>query len=50
LPYALKATCCHKDDPRGLAEELLRLSDCPDLIENRGHTYGADLKPRRSGT
>ena len=26
-----------------LAEALLQLSDCPDLVEDSGHLYGADL-------
>ena len=34
-----------------MAEELLELSECPDLVENRGHTYGSELTPQpRSGT
>jgi hypothetical protein len=43
VPYALKVYLKHKHDPRTLAEELLMLSDCPDLVENRGHTYGSGL-------
>ncbi len=43
VPYALKAHLKYRNDPRRLAEELLKLSDCPDLVEDRGHTYGADL-------
>ena len=23
--------------------ELLKLSECPDLVEDHGHEYGADL-------
>jgi hypothetical protein len=42
-PFALKALLEHRSDPRGLAEALLRLSDNPDLIEDRGHEFGADL-------
>ena len=42
-PYALKAYLAHKDDPAGLAKALLDLSDCPDLVENKGHTFGAEL-------
>jgi hypothetical protein len=43
VPYALKAHLKYRNDPRRLAEELLKLSDCPDLVEDKGHTYGADL-------
>src|SRR5262249_1195171 len=43
LPYAIKAQLKYRRDPRKLAETLLRLSDCPDLVEDRGHTYGAQL-------
>jgi hypothetical protein len=43
LPYALKAQIKHGKDPRALAAEMLKHSDCPDLVEDRGHTYGADL-------
>jgi hypothetical protein len=43
FPYALKAILKHKNDHRALAEALLRLSECPDLVENRGHTYGSEL-------
>jgi hypothetical protein len=42
-PYALKAHIEHRNDPRALAEALLRLSDCPDLVEDRGHTFGEKL-------
>jgi cytochrome c peroxidase len=33
----------HRDDPRALITELLRLSRCPDLVEDKGHTFGNDL-------
>jgi hypothetical protein len=32
-----------RGDPRALAEALLQLSDCPDLVEDSGHLYGSDL-------
>lgn len=38
-PYAVAAFEKYKDDPRKLAEELLRLSDCPDLVEDKGHLF-----------
>lgn len=44
-PYALKFYVKNKGNERLVVEELLRLSDCPDLVENRGHTYGSELKP-----
>jgi hypothetical protein len=28
---------------REIAPELLKVSMCPDLIEDRGHTFGDDL-------
>jgi hypothetical protein len=43
LVYATLAHVEHRHNPRGLAEALLRLSDCPDLVEDAGHVYGADL-------
>ncbi len=43
LPYALASFLKYRDQPRKLAEELLKLSECPDLVENKGHTYGSDL-------
>ena len=43
VPYALKAYLEYKDDPEALATALLRLSDCPDLVENHGHTFGSEL-------
>src|SRR5262249_35974986 len=46
LPYAVKAQVKYRNDPRKLAEALLRLSDCPDLVEDKGHTYGtAEITP-----
>ena len=38
-PYAVQALLSHKDDPRKLAEALLQLSDCPDIVEDRGHHF-----------
>lgn len=46
LPFAIKAHLLYRNDPRKLAEALLNLSDCPDLVEDKGHTYGKDLSPR----
>jgi hypothetical protein len=43
LAYAALAHVQYRDDPRALAEALLHLSDCPDLVEDRGHYYGTDL-------
>lgn len=43
MPYALKAQIKYRRDPRKLAETLLMLSDCPDLVEDKGHTCGAQL-------
>lgn len=42
-PGALKAYVLYKDQPERLVRELVELSDCPDLVEDRGHEYGADL-------
>jgi hypothetical protein len=44
LPYAVKAQLKYRKDPRKLAETLLMLSDCPDLVEDKGHTFGAELR------
>jgi hypothetical protein len=46
LPRAALAHVRLRDDPRALAEALLRISDCPDLVEDSGHYYGADLPDR----
>jgi hypothetical protein len=43
FPYALKAHIVYRDDPRSRYDTLLRLSDCPDLVEDRGHDFGANL-------
>jgi hypothetical protein len=45
-PYALKGYLKNKGNQRLAAEELLKLSDCPDLVENKGHTFGSELSPR----
>jgi len=45
VPYALKMYIKYQHDPATLAAELLTLSDCPDLVENRGHTFGSQLSP-----
>ncbi|HZY90884.1 MAG TPA: hypothetical protein VFE78_39030, partial [Gemmataceae bacterium] len=45
LAHAALAHMRLRDDPRALAEALLRLSDCPDLVEDSGHRYGEDLPP-----
>jgi hypothetical protein len=42
-PYALKAYLSYRNDPASLAKALLELSDCPDLVENKGHSYGSEL-------
>jgi hypothetical protein len=46
IPYAVLAHIRYRDDPRALAEALLRLSDCPDLVEDSGHTYGSELSDK----
>lgn len=43
LPAVIAAHLKYPKGSRPLAEELLRLSACPDLVEDRGHLYGADL-------
>lgn len=43
VPYALKAQIKYRNNPRMLADTLLRLSNCPDLVEDRGHEFGAEL-------
>jgi hypothetical protein len=39
--YAALAHVQNRGKPRSLAEALLKLSDCPDLVEDAGHVYGA---------
>jgi hypothetical protein len=46
LAHAVLAHLRHRDDPRALAEALLRMSDCPDLVEDSGHLYGEELSDR----
>ena len=43
LPYVFTLLLKSGNNPRTLAEELLKRSECPDLVENRGHTFGSDL-------
>src|SRR5262249_10808325 len=43
LPHAILAHVHLRDDPRALAQALLEMSACPDLVEDKGHTYGWDL-------
>jgi hypothetical protein len=43
LVHAALAHVEYRGDPRGLAEALLQLSDCPDFVEDSGHLYGTDL-------
>jgi hypothetical protein len=47
--YAALAYARHHDDIRTLAEIMLQLSDCPDLVEDGGHTYGSDLSDTEKG-
>jgi hypothetical protein len=44
LPYALKAQLKSHKDRRQFYQTMLMLSDCPDLVEDKGHTYGSTLK------
>jgi hypothetical protein len=43
LPDAILANARLRHDPLALAKALLEMSTCPDLVENHGHRYGADL-------
>lgn len=43
FPWLSAALLQHRRDPETLFQRLLELSDCPDLIENRGHYYGSEL-------
>jgi hypothetical protein len=43
LPDAILASAQLGHDPRALAKALLEMSTCPDLVENHGHRYGAEL-------
>jgi uncharacterized protein (DUF2267 family) len=41
VPYAVLANLLERPGSREWAEALLKLSECPDLVEDKGHTYGA---------
>lgn len=43
LPYAAIAHFSQSHDRTKLAQTLLELSDCPDLVEDKGHTFGSGL-------
>jgi hypothetical protein len=43
MGYAALAHVRYRADPRALARALLELSDCPDLVEDKGHLYGTQL-------
>jgi hypothetical protein len=43
LPYVTYLLVKFRDQPTVLGDQLLLLSDCPDLIENHGHTFGGNL-------
>jgi cytochrome c5 len=43
IPAALLAHLEYRHDPLRRAEALLRLSDCPDLVEDSGHVFGSEL-------
>jgi hypothetical protein len=43
LAEAALAHVRYRYDPRALAAALLKMSDCPDLVEDSGHTYGQYL-------
>jgi hypothetical protein len=43
LPYAATQFVTLRNDPPALAAALLKLSECPDLIENHGHEFGGNL-------
>jgi hypothetical protein len=42
-PDAVLANLRYRDNPRALAQALLEMSTCPDLVEDCGHRYGAEL-------
>ena len=41
--HAALAHVRFRGDARALAKALLDLSDCPDLVEDSGHSYGTEL-------
>jgi hypothetical protein len=47
LPYAVKAFLLYRHQPEELHRILLRLSECPDLVEDRGHYYGTKDDPEK---
>lgn len=46
LPYVALAMIKYKKDPGKLAEALLNISECPDIVENSGHYFGTQWDPR----
>ncbi len=44
LVKALKNEGQYDDDLKKMVPDLLALSQCPDLIEDHGHTFGAEMK------
>lgn len=48
-PYVIHALNVYKNDPQKLAETLLKLSDCPDIVEDRGHYFPTPEDRKRDG-
>jgi hypothetical protein len=48
-PYAVQALISHKRDPAKLAEVLLNLSDCPDIVEDHGHMFPTAAQRQQEG-
>ncbi|MEZ6057562.1 MAG: hypothetical protein R3C01_12745 [Planctomycetaceae bacterium] len=46
-PYVTRALKTHRHDPRKLAEALLKISDCPDIVEDRGHYFPTPEQRKR---
>jgi hypothetical protein len=42
LPYALLINLTYANDKAKLAKALLEISECPDLVEDKGHLFGCD--------
>jgi hypothetical protein len=47
MAQAALAHIRYRHDPRALAQALLTMSECPDLVEDSGHIYGCDLTTKQ---
>ena len=48
-PYVVQSLSRYRNEKRLLAEELLKLSDCPDIVEDHGHQFPTPEERKRDG-